>query len=308
MKTRYRYAVAFLQTIVVSEQLFFYPAGREAKLFGRNFQQFEFGDYLKGPKAAVAELTAPNQLFLSKAAKNNVEPLAEVFIFFNDDLMTVPVLDDWRDRQYVNRIAKELAQGAEISAFNQNFKALLLSFDTGIADFRVVRDAASAAENFQVEFLHPVFNDAGQNTGAVFQDMEEESAGTQKLFVLGGLMLRALMNGRTIFIDEFERSLHPLIATHILQIFQNPAINDRGAQLVIATHDTNLLGTPVLRRDQIWRVENNARGESALFSLADVQGIRPDIPYEKWCLSGRFGGVPGIEKLNLELNFAHEAA
>ena len=89
-QTRYHYTLSILRDRVVSEKLIFYPQGREAKLFHRTGQEFEFGDYLKGQKAVVAELTATNQLFLSKAAQNNLHQLSAVFLFFEFDFMTIP--------------------------------------------------------------------------------------------------------------------------------------------------------------------------------------------------------------------------
>jgi AAA15 family ATPase/GTPase len=109
-------------------------------------------------------------------------------------------------------------------------------------------------------------------------------------------------------IDEFERSLHPLICSYLIQLFHDPKINSRGAQLVLATHDTNLLSSNEFRRDQIWIVEKDKTGASELYSLSDVTGILKGAPYEKWYLSGRLGGIPGIQSLDFELNYAsHEA-
>lgn len=306
-KTRYHYEVSILQNEVIREYLHFYPQGREAKLYSRQKQTFEFGEYLKGQKSVVAGLTSPNQLFLSKAAVNNIQQLVDVFRFFDQDFMTIPFLDSWRDSYYTDRIAKELVKATENEAFIQNFKNLLMSFDTGVVDFKIEKNDMDFSDNeYDILVDHHVFNNAGIKVGIKRHPIKEESSGTQKLFVLAGLILRALMNGRVIIIDEFERSLHPYITSFVIQMFHDPKINTQGAQLILATHDTNLLSECELRRDQIWIVEKDQQGASSLFSLADVKGVRSEIPFEKWYLSGRFGGVPGIEKLNFELNFRHE--
>lgn len=306
---QYHYEADILKKEVFSEALHFYPEGREAKLFSRNKQDFEFGDYLKGQKAIVARLTGANQLFLSKAAVNNISQLVEVFRFFDQDFMTIPFLDNWIDNRYTDRIAQELLKGSENEVFIANFKTLLTSFDTGIVDFKIEKNEAPFTESdYDIMIEHHVFDDDGKEMGSKIHPIKEESAGTQKLFVLAGLILPALLNGRVIIIDEFERSLHPFITAFIIQLFHDPKINQHGAQLIIATHDTNLLSESQLRRDQIYIVEKDHKGASSLFSLTDINGVRSDIPFEKWYLSGRFGGVPGIEKLNLELNFQHEEA
>ncbi len=308
-EVRYHYQCSILANVVINESLYFYPQGREAKLFVRKKQHFEFGDYLKGQKTVVAGLTSENQLFLSKAAINNIQQLVEVYQYFEQDFMPIPFLNVWRDSYYTDRIAKELMKKTTNKAFIQNFKNLLKSFDTGIVDFKIQKHKTPyAKQEFEILVNHHLFDSNGKKVGFKAHPIQEESAGTQKLFVLAGLVLRALMNGRIIIIDEFERSLHPHIATFIIQLFLDPQINTKGAQLIVATHDTNLLSDSNLRRDQILIVEKDNQGASNLFSLADITGVRSQTPYEKWYLSGRFGGVPGIEKLNFELNYQYEEA
>jgi len=58
----------------------------------------------------------------------------------------------------------------------------------------------------------------------------------------------------------------------------------------------------------IYTDEKDKPGPSELYSLSDVTGILKGTPYEKWYLSGRLGGIPGIQRLDFELNYAsHEA-
>ena len=305
-ETRYRYRVGILNKEVLEESLFFFPQGREAKLFNRKKQNFDFGDSLKGQKVIVSEITGKNQLFLSKAAINNIKQLIEVFNFFNHSFMTIPFLNSWMDSYYTDRIAKELKELKGNDFFVQNFNNLLKSFDTGIVDFSIERNELSLSSEYEIFVEHNVYDNSGKEYGKKPHSLNHESTGTQKLFVLGGLVLRALMNGRIIVIDEFERSLHPFITKFIIQMFHNPKLNINGAQLLIATHDTHLLSNSDLRRDQIWLVEKDNYGASEIFSFADINGIRNDIPFEKWYLAGRVGGVPGLSRLNFELNFRHE--
>jgi AAA15 family ATPase/GTPase len=296
---RYRYHVGITAEEVVQEQLYYYPNGRETKLFNRDAQVFDYGDSLKGAKVTIEKLTAKNQLYLSKAALNNLEQLVDVYLYFKQDFMPIPFLDFWNDSYYINRLAKELEESPDHLAFVQNFKSLLRSFDTGIVDFRV--KAAPFQDDYEIEVEHHVYDDRGNQIGSTFQPFEEESTGTQKLFVIGGLILRALMNGRVIMIDEFERSLHPFISSLLFRIFNHSKVNTENAQLIIATHDTTLLAKEQqLTRDQIWIVEKDKTGSTELYTLSDMEGIRKNIPFEKWYLTGRLGGIPNIESLNFE--------
>ena len=301
---RYRYRLACTTATVAEEGLWFYPQGREARLFQRNGQHFTFGESLKGQKQVVADLTAPNQLFLSKGAQNNLAQLVAVYTFFAQDLMTIPFLDQGHDRIYLDLISKKLYEKHPQDTFSHNFLALVKALDTGIQEIEVQKEPADSSPAYRIFTHHNIPDEARAQEGKL--PLQEESTGTQKLFVLGGLLLRALAFGRIIIIDEFERSLHPFVSAFLIQVFQDPRINRHGAQLILATHDTYLLNSPDLRRDQVWLIEKDATGASTLFSLADVRGLRADVPLEKWYLSGRLGGVPGLETLNFELHYQDE--
>jgi AAA15 family ATPase/GTPase len=115
------------------------------------------------------------------------------------------------------------------------------------------------------------------------------------------------MNGRVIIIDEFERSLHQHISKFIISLFNNKEINTKGAQLMVATHDTELISKDNnLRRDQVWFVEKDENGISDLYALTDIEGIRKDVPFDKWYLTSRLGGVPNLKIFNFKMGFQHE--
>ena len=101
----------------------------------------------------------------------------------------------------------------------------------------------------------------------------------------------ALDNGTLLVIDEIDVSLHTQVCEAILYLFGDPKINTKGAQLIATTHDTNLLRSPYLRRDQIWLTEKNAGGATELYSLADIK-TRGEDNFELGYLQGRYGAVP----------------
>lgn len=98
---RYTYSVSISAVAVLKESLYFYPQGREAKLFVRTGHTYEFGDYLKGQRSVVAELTNANQLFLSKGAGNNIAQLIDVYRFFSESLLVIPFDDAKSERLFI---------------------------------------------------------------------------------------------------------------------------------------------------------------------------------------------------------------
>jgi AAA15 family ATPase/GTPase len=122
---------------------------------------------------------------------------------------------------------------------------------------------------------------------------EQESKGTVAYLSLLIPILDVLRNGGLLCVDELDASLHPLIAPLIIRPFENPATNPRNAQLIFNTHDTNLLGTGVLRRDEVWFTEKGADGASHLYPLSDYKP-RGEENLESGYLQGRYGAIPFI--------------
>mgnify|MGYP006430738981 CR=1 FL=1 len=117
-----------------------------------------------------------------------------------------------------------------------------------------------------------------------------ESEGTQKLFELSPFIYEALKEEKTIIIDEFDARFHPLLTRKIVELF-NSAQN-KGAQLIFTTHDTNLLSSDLLRRDQIEFVEKDKYGASHLYNLVQFKGIRNNGSFEKDYIQGKYGAIP----------------
>jgi AAA15 family ATPase/GTPase len=90
--------------------------------------------------------------------------------------------------------------------------------------------------------------------------------------------------------------MHPFMAEMIIRLFNDPEVNPKGAQLVFTTHNVYLMSPELLRRDQIWLAEK-AEGASTYFSLADFDKnvVKPQSPFNRWYLEGRFDAVPKID-------------
>jgi len=98
-----------------------------------------------------------------------------------------------------------------------------------------------------------------------------------------------------VCIDEFNASLHPLLAIKLVQMFNSPESNPNNAQLIFNTHDTNLLHRAIMRRDQIWFTEKDEEGATHLYPLSDFK-TRTHQTFEKGYLEGRYGGIPFVEQ------------
>jgi AAA15 family ATPase/GTPase len=93
-------------------------------------------------------------------------------------------------------------------------------------------------------------------------------------------------------IDELDENIHSLVMHDIVSLFNDKDINKNNAQIVFTAHNLDCLDNTIFRRDQIWFVEKNEDGESRMYSLAEIKGVRADLDYKKAYLAGRFGAIP----------------
>lgn len=160
---------------------------------------------------------------------------------------------------------------------------LLRNFDTGISRLSLAED--DNRRRVQVLVHHDAPN------GEIQWDLEQESAGTQRLFSLSGPVLVGLASGGLTVIDEFGANLHPHITRRIVELFQNPETNPKGAQLIFNSQDATLLANHLLRRDQVWYTQKRPDGSTELYPLSDFKP-RNDLAIDLAYLDGRFGAVP----------------
>ena len=175
------------------------------------------------------------------------------------------------------------------------------SFDETIKGFEITRlpqQDNSKDEYFKIDALHKMI---GSNELAKIP-LQNESAGTLKMFALYPELQEVLNHGGVFFIDELNARLHPLLVRNFILTFLNLENNVNHAQLVFTTHDTWQLSNRLLRRDEIWFTEKDEDGLSTLYSLADFidedgSRIRKDESYEKNYLLGKYGAIPSLKTI-----------
>lgn len=203
-------------------------------------------------------------------------------------------------------------------AYSETIRSLMRRLDFGIDELRIVdikpKDASLYKNIFDaIGTVAPLDKSLGLwenvakelkqevvavRNGVEFNLRRDESAGTIKAFDLAGPLVEALANGAVVIIDEFDARLHTLLAKQLVELFQDPSTNPHDAQLVFASHDTNLLTRTLLRRDQFWFVEKSRKTHaSCLYSLAELRledgrGVRNDARYEADYLRGKYGAIP----------------
>ena len=126
--------------------------------------------------------------------------------------------------------------------------------------------------------------------------LAEESDGTRRLLNLIPALHHLQTTSATYFIDEIDRSLHPILVKEFLSFFLKTC-HGGPRQVIVTTHESNLLDQDLLRRDEIWFAEKDQDGATRLYSLSDFK-VRNDLEIRKHYLQGRFGAVPFLGNLD----------
>lgn len=304
---RYQFGFTLTSRKVLSEWLIVYRSTQPATWYERNFDErtqkynYKYSAQLLGPKATWQESTRDNALFLSTAVQLNSEQLLPIFEYLTKSLVIFengsgPALD-----YTVAFIAERQADGV---------REFLSAADIGIADIKLKKQPIRAIQ-FDIatgqmtspppepqEMTVPIFEHKTKFGSAVF-DFRDESEGTRKLFNLAGPLFEILERGQVLIVDELDRSLHALLVRQLIELFQNPDLNENGAQLIFTTHDTSLLDGELLRRDQIWFAEKDEDQASHLYPLSDFSPRKREA-LGRGYLAGRYGGVPILRTPSLK--------
>lgn len=122
--------------------------------------------------------------------------------------------------------------------------------------------------------------------------LKEESDGTIRLLDLLEVLL-ANSSDTVYVIDEVSRCLHPLLTKKLIGDFLALAA-ERNIQLIVTTHEADLMDLDLLRQDEIGFVgKRDDDGTSKIFGL-DEFGARFDKRIRKAYLDGEYGGVPKL--------------
>ena len=307
---RYRYGFEATKERVTAEWLFYFPKSREARLFDRILDEVELGERFKEGKD-ISNKTRPNALFLSVVAQFNGKIAQEIVAWFKR-LKIVSGLQDigmrlFTIQNYLNgeiqediiELIKKLDLGIDNLQIetNKKDKPLPDGLPEVLKNALTVLMETEGGENFGLQTTHGQYNVDGQLIGyKTFDFDEQESEGTKKLFALAGPIIIALREGHVFVIDELDAQLHPLMSCELVQLFNSKETNPQHAQLIFTTHDTNLLGNDLFRRDQIWFTEKDYQGATTLYSLAEFKidnaKVRNDASYERDYIKGRYGAIP----------------
>lgn len=307
----FRYGFEYNSTKITREWLYDATKGKEKMLFLRTENGIGVDSKLFTEGDGKEEMTADNRLFLSLVAQLNGKISISVMNWFQH-FNVISGIDDedfkFFSINYITKespeakTAKDFLDGLDLGFSNLKKNEMNL-VDTFPSEFPedLKKEILQKYPDSKTPFLksgHMVHSDDGSVSEEFFSVEDMESEGTKKILNMSGPIIDTLLKGQTLVIDELDAKLHPLLTRKIIAQFNSPETNPNKAQLIFATHDTNLLSNKFLRRDQIWFAEKDRNDESTdIYQLSEIKEqngdkVRNDRVYEKDYINGKYGAIP----------------
>lgn len=311
-QVRYEYSFSFTHERIISEDLQAYFTKMPRKLFSRHLSE-------AGETIIEDSTTFP----ILKEVRNLIGERILILSFFSqaDQSKTgkeARIITDWfRDKlEFVNRspgaeplqmLSGEILDGVQGTDYQRAvIRQIMSKADTGLSSVEIehlpVNNEAflevaqkvlssDIIESLKVDSLKHVAFKHRTSKGAY--EVPAESDGTMQLFILSGYIAKALDCGDILFVDELDASLHPDLATALISLFLDNAINDSKAQLIFTAHNPCLMNNELMRRDEFWITRKNEDGISELYPISDYKA-RKGESIESAYMQGRYSGAPLI--------------
>lgn len=277
---KYAYGFSFDKDRIISEYLYHWPNGREALVFSREKDEYEFRESIQ-EQLTLAGRTSENRLYLTSSNEWNCAQTEKAYLWFQKNLRGL--------------IATGVSNESTIDAIRKGgdgkqriLKEMMLA-DLGICNVELY----GTKEKPIISTVHQLTDDSGEKKQYTLL-LGQESVGTQRFFSRIGLWMDALNSGAVLVVDEIEASMHPLLTRHLIEMIQDQTTNQNHAQLIFTTHDTGLLDLKLLRRDQIWFAEKDEKTmQTDIYALTEFSP-RKEENIARGYLQGRYGAIPFI--------------
>lgn len=280
----FRYGFEYNDKCIVAEWLYkkSLESNRTAIIFERTSEKVEFGASVRKECEIYKEQIPAETLVLSFFNKLKLKNNTFRVVYENImDTLVVPA-DFWEDTEILDDFLPKVIDDEKDSLVE-----FLTAIDTGILD--ITYDDSEKTVKFTT--FH-----RGKDGEDYSLDLFLESEGTIKSIVLFMYARIAILNDKSVFVDELNVKLHPLLLKFIIDLFYTDSSK---AQLIYTTHDTTLMDKKFFRRDQIWFVQKDEFGYSELSALSDFK-VRSDASFEKDYLAGVYGGIPLLREYDVK--------
>ena len=320
-------------TYIHSETLVVYDSIRPTKLYIRNYvaatdsTTIEFGSNLKMSRKSqevISGNTINNCSVLAAFGKSNVErtKLNDVYDYFANHVKDVLApgmllsgfVKSRLDKDETGDLKKFILNFLKASDFNiedvvlhEEEELITPELEQLIQNAPIDKEAkAEMLRKGKIEMLRKGKITNAELTfkhkaGEKVYDLSEEyeSNGTMRFLGMAVILNFLLKTNRFVPIDEVETSIHYELLAYFLKVFL--ANSNRPSQMLLTTHDINLLNEDFIRRDTIWFTDKDELGETRIVRLSSL-GLHKNLsPYNAY-KQGKLVKLPFLGSQYIDLN------
>ena len=310
---------------IYSETLTVYESIRPTKLYSRSYDPYtdssviEFGTNLKMAKKnqdTIAGNTINNCSVLAAFGNCNVgkTKLNDVYDYFAKQVKDVLApgmllsgyvkrhLDKDKDgnlKKFILNFLKASDFNIEDVTLHEEEELITPELEQLIQKAPIDDDAKSEMlkkgkiTNTELTFTHRAGN------GSYELSEEYESNGTMRFLGMAVILNFLLKKNQFVPIDEVETSIHYELLSYFIKVFL--ANSNQTSQMLLTTHDINLLNEEFIRRDTIWFTDKDEQGETNVVRLSAL-GLHKNLsPYNAY-KQGKLVKLPFLGSQYFDLN------
>lgn len=327
-EVKYTYGFAATKNCVVREYLYHAPKGQKSMVFEREYQTFTFRENAeKRKRQLISETVAPNQLYFAIACTMNEKACIAAmkwfreYLFFSRDYTDIPhqLLEYSEDTNMLNAISN-YAKMADLGIKDMKFEIKSTELDESLTFPEEMPEGIKAALTTFMQALSDAPNSSetklmmGEVDATSFHKgidsdgteklyplkLSDESDGTRKLMAMAPGIAHVLACGGVFLADGIDMGLHVGIIEMLISKFQSKKTNPYHAQLIVTTHNTELLNMELIRKDQIYFADKSRKdGSSSLYSISEFATPTTEN-VRKGYLMGKYGTIPNVEIETIE--------
>jgi len=319
---RYRYHIKWNDSVIMEERLTLLKVVTEAELFNRWYDFDEKVVKVKYGRAmnmnddtayVIRTSLLRNNSVISIIANTNIynKVLHDQLSFFRNGFELVALSDI--------DLGEMLPDGKKVDGrkLKKVMLALLKSIGSNIVNFEKIplpkripsalrarmKNMSEEERQMMMDFIElapdyavKTYHDVGWKRPQPL-DLEVQSEGTKEILRLILCMHEAIVEHKTIFLDDCINGIHPKTLEQLMKFYLGAS---EDSQLIIASQNFSNLDDQMLRRDSLRFIIKNERGESRVeqMNLGDLhknQNLRMQIEN-----SDKWGVKPTIDDIILE--------
>lgn len=323
---KYILSLEFDSLRIYEETLQVYTSIRPTLLYMRTYKpetdhtEVSFGNKIgidKAAQRAIAGNTTNNCTVMAAFGQSNAATsrLNDVFEFFLAGMQEVLTPRDYMSFDVKKELRNDaegkkkhfLLQMLKASDFNIVDLSLNEHEDAITPEQEMAIRSAPIPEEARIEMLRRgtikhndiLFSHIGED-GEYELHERLESQGTHRFLGLSIVLYYLLHVSTFIPFDEIETSIHYELLSYFIKLFL--ANSEGSSQILMTTHDINLLNEDFIRRDTIWFADKDQVGATKMKRLSSLGLHKSMNPYHAY-KQGKLVGLPFLGSIYLETEY-----